>query len=350
MVTIKDIARQANVSTATVSYVLNGLEHKVSADTRKRIQRIIKETGYRPNLLARGLKQTQTKMIGVMLVDVINPFFAEIISGIHDACREADYHFILTYSEDDPAAELESLYTLIEHQVDGIIITPVVIHENDENRDQIRRDRERCVAELAARDIPIVSMINKLTPSGCHSITHDVHGGASQAVRHLIELGHRRIALMRAVPLPAEPDPRYRAFCETLAAHDVVPDPELMIPCTLGIDTAYEAVKSFVARGREFTAVFAFNDQMAIGAHRALHEAGLSVPDDVALVGFDNIRESAYLDVALSTVNLPKYELGSMAVDQLLRLIRNGPRTTPSNVVLETQLVVRESSAGARRP
>lgn len=347
MVTIKDIARQAGVSTATVSYVLNGLEHKVAAETRKKILKIIKDMNYRPNLIARGLKQTRTNMIGVMLIDVINPFFSEIIKGIHDTCRAENYNFILSYSEDDPTCELQSLYTLVERQVDGILITPVVIHETDRNRATILRERQQCHDEIRRRGIPMVAMTNKFLETGCDSIVHDTYGGGVQAARHLIQLGHRRIAQICVLPLPVDPDPRFRGFTDTLAQHDIHVDPNLTILSMIGIEESYLAVKEFLKKRTKFTAMFVFNDHMAIGAYRALREAGLRIPEDVALVGFDNIHESAYLDVALSTVNLPKYELGSMAVDLLLKQIKNGLRTIPTNMILETRLIVRESSGGA---
>ncbi len=330
-VTIKDIAKRANVSVASVSYVLNDTRY-VSPELHSRIEQAIEELGYTPNLVARSLRQSRTKTIGLIVPDNSNPFFAEIAKGVEDAGFSAGYSVILCNSNAMPERELAYLEVLRSKQVDGIIFIATTA--------EIRHIRP-----LIEGGIPAVIFYRDSGDMSVDQFLIDNDRAGFLVTNHLIELGHRQIACIQPASTETPSALRVAGFKRVLEAHGL-PYDEALMPrgdnlIAGGARAAYELLKS----GRPFTAVFSTNDAMAIGCIRVLRDTGIRVPDDVSVAGVDDIMLASIIEPPLTTVRQPKYEAGRQAVEMLLdRMSRNyvdGPR----QVQLDITLVVRQSTA-----
>jgi DNA-binding LacI/PurR family transcriptional regulator len=349
MVTIRDIAKKANVSVATVSYALSGNTKKASLSTIQMIKRVAREMNYRPNLLARSLSQSKSHSIGLLYSDFANPFFIEILKGAHDRCVEDNYNLIVRFPQGDLASELAHLQSLIDARVDGLIICPVIHYTAQDEK--YRKPHAQCIKELAARKIPICSFSLRFPHYDIPSITYDVYDGGRRMMEHLLGLGHRKIAFLSLPFWPSGdqgfytmPKDRYDAYSEVLAAHHIKPDPKWILECDNGRKQAYDAVMEYIkCHGKDFTALFCYNDYLALGAIRAFLDLGYRVPEDVAVVGCDDIEEAAYGQVPLTTLHLLKYEVGKMLVEMVFKEIETGASDNTIQMTLKPNLVIRQS-------
>jgi LacI family transcriptional regulator len=335
MATIKDVARLAGVSVATVSRVLNG-SAVVSAPRRGRVQKAAARLNYSPNVAARSLITNQTHTIGVLLPDLFGEFFSEVIRGIDHAAREAQLHLLLSSSHAD-SEELIAALRAMRGRIDGLIVMAPDI-------------AAPMALERASVDYPLVMIDPGLGARSCDSISISNHEGAYLLVKHLLELGHRRVAMITGPPRNLDAEQRLAGYRRALKEHGGERDPELEVAGDFGEPSGYEAAMRLLALQRKPTAVFAANDYMAIGALGALSDAGVRVPQDMALGGFDDIAMSRYLNPPLTTVRVDAYGLGRRAAEWLITHRDGDDSRTPLREVMPTTLVVRGScGAGGER-
>lgn len=331
MVTISEVAKEANVSRATVSHVINNTRF-VSEETRQRVEQAINELGYRPNILARSLRLGETLTLGLILPDSSNTFFAEIGRSIEIAAFESGYSVILCNSGEDP--DKESLYidVLTKKQVDGIILVPTCIH-----CDAIR--------SLKKLQVPIVLMDRELTDLVLDTVLVDNRMGGLIATRYLISLGHQRIACI-AGPSSTNPSAqRLQGYKQALEEARIPFDESLVRIGDFSALSGWSLGNGLLSITEPPTAIFACNDMMAIGLLRATHEKGIRVPDDLSLIGFDDIEPVSFTIPPLTTIAQPKIEISEKAIKFLIQRINN-PQRDPQYEILPVSLVVRDSCVG----
>jgi LacI family transcriptional regulator len=332
--TIRQVAELAGVSIATVSRVING-HSDVSSQTRAAVQRVIREYGYRPAPRPRLGGTGRTGLIGVT-VPLIHPgYFAEILSGAAEALYEHDLRAVLGPTRHSRTREMSLVDRLAGGEADGAIL--VLPEESDEE-----------FAALAAQGFPFVIVDPRTEVAEGIPVVCAAHSsGATQVTRHLLALGHRRIGVVAGPRGWLATEERLRGYQAALAGAGVLPDPALVEYGNFRVDAGREAATALLSLPDPPTAIFAFNDSMAIGAMRAATARGLRVPDDVSVAGFDDTIEATVVVPALTTVRQPLAELGRTAVSLLLRQIENR-RLEPLCLELATRLVPRDSTAAVR--
>jgi len=335
-VTIKDIARKAGVSYATVSRALNN-KRGVREATRRRILELASKMSYTPNAIARGLVKKQTLTLGLIIPDITNPFYPEVARGIEDGATEGGFSIFLCNTNWEREREVHYLRLLAEKRVDGIILAPI--------------DDGFEAGEFGpAGKIPVVYVCN--APRGAeHSfvVIDNVLGGFL-ATEHLIRAGHRRIGFVGSTEDSLTIAERLEGYRRALKKHGLQGEKKYIRLGEFKQETGYRIIRSMIADGDYPRAVFAENDLLALGIMQGVKASGLSVPADVAVVGFDDIPFSGFPEVRLTTINQPKYEMGRKAVEILLEQIGGPAGTQPlrpvqiRQIYLKPQLVVRESS------
>jgi LacI family transcriptional regulator, galactose operon repressor len=333
-VTIKDVARHAGVSPMTVSRVINS-SPSVSSTTRSRVEEAIAELGYIPSRLARGLSAQRTGTLALIVPDVANPFFTLIVRGSEDVARRAGYRLLLCDTRADLDAEREAIDELIAHRVEGILIAPV----SDGSRDHLRR--------LARFGVPFVLVDRAVPGVDADTVLGDSAGGAQQLVEHLIALGHRRIGMITESDAVSTARDRRRGYEAALTAAGLGVDPELLVEGSVDPDGGREGMRRLLELERQPTAVFTVNNLVALGAIEAVREAGREVPDDVALVCFDDIEYASRLHPFLTVMEQPAETFGTFGTQLLLERIERRAPDRRRKVVLPAQFVVRRSCGGA---
>ena len=331
-VTIRDVAAAAGVSVATVSRVFNQ-KGPIREETVRRVMDVVDALQYIPHAGARSLSTRSTRTIGVVLPDLHGEFFSEVIRGIDLAAREQSFHLLLSGSHAD-RDEMRAVVQAVRGLIDGLVVMSPDL------------DPGALVGELP-RNIPVVLLNAKVKGHPC--ITIDNAGGARAMVRHLVSLGHERIAFFCGPPNNADAEQRRRGYRAGLAEAGLAP---IEIEGTFTEESGYEAAKRFIRLSPRPTAAFAGNESMAIGALSAFSEGGLRVPEDVALVGFDDIPIARFLAPPLTTVKVPIADLGRRAFEILVHDGKsNGANDNGKqrNVKLETKLVVRRSCGNRPR-
>ncbi len=327
--TIDDVARRANVSRQTVSRVLNE-KGEIAAATRARIQHVIDELGYRPNLLARSLITRTTHTFGLVVPDISNPFFPEIARGIKERAHTDGYQMLLAHTSEDPMQEVESLRQFRERRVDGVIVANSRL--------------DNVTLADAVRGIGPVVLTNRTLSGGYGSVMWTGYRlGARLATEHLVGLGRRRIGYVDAEPPTTAGKERFLGYRDAIGAAGVAFDERLVArgPATGG--GGYAAANELLALPEPPSAIFVYNDTMAVGVLRACLQADRSIPHDVAVVGFGGAPLSAWVTPSLTTVEVPLYEIGRAAAEALLRMLQEEPPQTRS-IPIDPVLVVRESS------
>jgi LacI family transcriptional regulator len=332
MSNIKDVARRAKVSIATVSRVLNETGF-VSEELEQRVRNAVTELDYKPNAVARHLRRSQSFILGMLIPDSSNPFFAEIAKGVEDHCFARGYTLVLCNTDEKPEKAAIYFSTLFEHRVAGfIVISP-------EGLDQQ-------IQQLLDQGYPIV-LGDRPLPSiqSADSVVSDNYGGARDAMQHLVELGHRRIGLIVGASALDTIDSRLRGAEDVLQAAGIEIDPDLVVRRANYLpQDGYRAAEMLLNRPDPPSAIFAFNDLMAFGVLNYAQQHGVSIPEQLSVVGFDDIAMAAYSVPPLTTIAQPKYDLGKVVAELLLRRI-GGDEQTPVHLVLPTKLVVRQSTA-----
>lgn len=337
VVTIKDIARAVGVAHSTVSRALNG-DPRISKATREKVLQAARELNYRPNLPARALARGRVLSIGLVVPDVSEPFYGRIVAGVDRVTFDAGFNLVLYITHADRQRELAALEQIRHGRVDGMIL-------------MIRKARAQAVVELKEQGVPLVLLLQKIRGSGIDSVRIDNVGGAAEAVRHLIDGGHRRIALISGPSHAPDARERIKGYRAALDQAGIPYREELVVRGDFSFASGFRAVDALL-RGPASqwpTAIFAANDHMAMGAIKRLAERGIAVPRDIAVVGFDDIAPAAYFQPSLTTVRQPIDESGRKAAELLIARIQ-GAVQEPREIVLKTELVVREScGAGQAR-
>jgi LacI family repressor for deo operon, udp, cdd, tsx, nupC, and nupG len=326
-VSIVEIARAAGVSHSTVSRALRN-SPLVSAETGARIRRIAQDMGYVPSAIGRGLATQSTRTIGLVVTTIADPFVAEIARGVEEEAMNRGYSLLLCQSGAEPQREVAAVRALHENRVAGVIVTS-------------SRVGERYVPLLEQMQVPVVLINNERAGQYVGFVAMDDVGGGYRATEYLLGLGHRRIAYISGWPEAKSSRDRLRGYGEALQNRGLAIDSSLVRAGTGRMDGGYEAMQQLLRSHPPPTAVFCYNDMTAIGALRALHEAGVPVPVQVSVIGFDDIALAAYATPPLTTIAQPKYKMGQLAVRMLLDLLS---RQEPvRNVMLQGELVVRGS-------
>jgi DNA-binding LacI/PurR family transcriptional regulator len=338
-VTLRTLASRLGLSLTAVSIVVNDspAAKAIPSATRDRILAVAQELHYRPNYLARSLRNKRSMSIGVLVPEISEGYFTQVMNGVEEHLLAAEHFCLLAAHYWQPLLLEEHPRMLLERSVDGLLLvntpTPTRV------------------------DVPIVSVSGHQAEPGVTNIQLNHKRAALLALKHLAGLGHRRITFMKGQAETVDTEFRWRRIMEVARALGIEVHQELLIrPVENSWSPAlgYDPMKALLSRTRNFTALFAFNDIAAIGAIRALHEAGIRVPKDVSVVGFDDVGSAPFRIPSLTTIHQPLREMGKLAAESLVNRINNPTAHYPSRVIMQPELVIRESTARAasrrRRP
>lgn len=339
-VSIQDIAQAAGVSHSTVSRALRNSE-LISTKVRERIQQLAQEMGYTPNAVAQSLKRERTNTVGLVVTSISDPFLGRVVRGIEDTARAAGVSVFLSISYNEPERELEIIENFQRRRVDGVISSTSRLHGP-------------YVQRLMRLNIPTI-VINQQAEAGSeplHFVDADDYGGARQAVAHLLSLGHTRIGYLGVGSRIASNRRRMKGYCDTLNEAGIQPEPSWIqsSPAVLyhshtdDVQVAQAMLPDLLQAG--VTAVFCYNDMVAVGVLMKCRELGVRVPQELSVVGYDDVEIAAYVTPPLTTIHQPKLRLGELAMQMLLDLLDGRP---VQDQVLPVELVVRESTAPLRR-
>jgi DNA-binding LacI/PurR family transcriptional regulator len=332
-VSIKDVAQAAGVSHSTVSRALSD-SPLVKTETKARIQRLAQEMGYTPDAIARSLVTRQTHTVGVVVTTITDPFVAEVVQGIEDTALENDYSVILTSSAAEPDREVAAVEMLWAKRVDSVMVTS-------------SRVGALYLEHLERIGVPVVLINNHNEESGRYtfSVSVDNQHGGHLATRHLIERGHRRIAYVSGTADQSDSVGRLAGYRQALEENAIPFDPALVIPGNGRLDGGERALHALTSANSQLTAVFCYNDMTAIGLMCAARQAGLFVPDDLAVVGFDDIPLASYVCPSLTTIAQPQRDMGRQAMSMALTLMAADDSSPPlSDVVVKGRLIERETT------
>lgn len=330
--TIRDIAAHSGMSITAVSLVLNNKPCKISEASRHKIFAAAKALNYAPNQMAVGLVTRRTRTLGLIVSDISNTFFSILTKGVEAACQEQGWSVVLCDTWDRHARDLALIDMLAGRGVEGIIYCMSA----DSHAEQARESYER----FERYSLPFVEVDSDFTRGARHNVYFDNETGGYLAARHLVEHGHRRIACITGPGGADMAKGRMQGYRKALEEAGIPFDASLIAEGDYTMDSGASALRRLW--GREFTAVFAFNDMMAIGALKAFRELGVSVPGEVSLVGYDDIPVSEMLEVPLTTVHQPVYEMGRAAAQNMIDLIEDGS-DKDMNVCFAPTLVERRS-------
>ena len=327
---IKDVAKEAGVSIATVSRVLNDID-VVNEDTKKKVLEAIKKLSYRPNIVARSLKTQRTKTIGILLPDISNQFYPEIVRGAEDVSNIYDYNIILCNSDLDIEKEKEYLRVLREKMVDGVIYMSSSLNEE--------------ILELINElDLKTILVETKDKDGVLPSVTIDNVKGCYDSTKLLIEKGIKNIAFIGVEKdnLNAWGD-RYVGYENAMKEAGIEIDPELVYLNSMKVKSGYEGIQKFLKQNKKFKGVVCASDDIAMGAINALRENGLKIPEDVSVIGFNDNFAASIFYPKITTISQPTYDMGSVAMRMLIKLLNKKELEEP-HYVLEHQLIEREST------
>lgn len=330
MANIQDVARKAGVSTATVSRVINNSGY-VGDETRQRVYEAMAALNYTPNSLARSLRTKATLIVALVIPDVMNPFFPSLVRGVDDTVTQAGYRLLLCNSDGNPQKELSILNVLLEKRVDGVVFTPT-------------GESKEALEFVQSNQLPVVLLDRIVDSSSVDCITTDHYVGALRAVQHLINLGHRNIGHITGPRGVYSAEERIRGYRDALQQAGIPVDEALMVHGDFTRYAGWSGLDAFLKNRKRVTAIFASNDLSAVGVMERARDLGLRVPEEVSVCGFDDIDYATVVTPRLSTVAQPKYKLGQLAAQLLLRRIQE-PGSEVRHIKLAPDLIVRESTA-----
>ncbi|MFC6455234.1 LacI family DNA-binding transcriptional regulator [Paenibacillus vulneris] len=327
---IVDVAAKAGVSPATVSRVLNN-NNNVTSKTKDRVMKVIHELGYQPNAAAKNLRSQKTMAIGVIVPEINNSYYAEVIKGIENQAYAMKYKVIICDTSNNKEKELEFINLLMNKTVDCmILVTPMM------------SDEEIC--HWADMDYSIGIVGRYIHHDKVPCVHTDNVKFSKEVVNHLVEQGHREIAFLSGYADAIDSYERLEGYLKGLREHHIPFRPEWIENGNFNKQGGYEALKRLIEKKVSFTAIYAANDEMALGVYQACGELGIKIPEQLAVIGVDNNRISRYITPQLSTVNQPKMKMGGAIVERLIHQLENGEVTDNRVIILESQLIVRDSS------
>ncbi|WXR61064.1 LacI family DNA-binding transcriptional regulator [Peptostreptococcaceae bacterium AGR-M142] len=330
-VTIKDIAKMANVSIATVSKVINNKDERISLETKNRVLNIIKEQGYIPNRVASSMVTKKTKTLGLIIPDITNPFFPELTRGVEDFAKENGYTLILCNSDNNLEKEDAYIDMLQEKMVDGIIFTA------SSKRDKISESLKKI-------KLPVISVdrdIKGLKVQG--KIIVDNESGAYDGVNYMINRGYKKIYHITGPMISKPSKDRYKGYIKAYQDNKMNPPKDHLLEKSYTSKWGYEAVMKLLNSNVEFDGIFCGNDLIALGAIKALHSKKIKIPKEVGVLGFDNIYMSSMIEPELTTVEQPKYKMGYEAARLLVKLIKK-EIVKNNKYILKTKLIKRKTT------
>jgi LacI family transcriptional regulator len=330
LITIKDVAEKAGVSVATVSRVINN-EKYVNEDLRRYVLKIVNDMGYQPDGIARGLRTKSTNVISLVIPDINNPFYPEVARGVQSVADEYEYVVILCNTDRVVQREQKFVNILNQQRVEGIIINP---------SGSTRREMNI----LARLNIPVVLISSQNILPNFDIVMVDNIQGVRLAIDHFYELGHRRIGLVGGSREVSSGEQRYQGYIQSIARHGIPVEEELITEGKFDHNGGYECMKRLLKLKNRPTAVFAANDIMAIGAVSAIYETGLKIPDDISIIGFDDIAYSRMMYPKLTTVSQPKFEMGAIATQMLFERVTGQEIPNPRRKILDHSLVIRDTT------
>lgn len=327
MVTVHEVAREAGVSAATVSRYLNGTA-RVSDDKRRAIEQVIERLNYRPNALAQNLKTGSTRTIGVLTQSLVSGYFADAMAGIDETLQGSGYAPLIVSGHWHADEEAERIELLVARRVDGLVILSGKL-------------KDAHLLKLSQR-LPVVAFGRALQGARAFGFALDNYAGACAAVEHLIVQGHRQIAFIAGPADHADAQARLKGYRDTLARHGLRASPKLVVAGDFLESGGLLAVERLLEAGVRFSAIFAGNDLTAYGARLALYRRGIRVPDDISIVGFDDLHSSMYTTPPLTTVRQPLFAVGQCLAQAVLQLIGGAtPTLAPPALSLEVRESVR---------
>ncbi len=328
-ISIADVAREAGVSPMTVSRVVRDKED-VSPKTRAKVLEVVERLGYQPNGIARGLVTQRTGTIGLVMPDVANPFFSDIALAVETEAYEENYNVFLCNTSEDPKREIDILNSLYEKRVDGIIVCSSRLPE-----EKLRESIQCCPAAVLTN--------RRLQNSDVSAVLVDHYQGGYDAARYLIERGHRKIGFLSGPDMSHGGYQRAEGFYAAATEAGVSLDSNWRIACSPTTEDGFRTTIELLTDYSDLTALFCYNDLIAAGALQACAELNLRVPDDIAIIGFDDIPLSALVTPALTTCRVPRFIVGIRAANLLFTKLKD-MQTTPEEIVMRPELVVRDSA------
>lgn len=327
--TIYDIAKRAGVSTATVSKVFNN-SGRISEKTRKKVIEIGQELNYQPSVLASALTGKKTFTIGLLIPDVVNPFFAELARSVEDRAHELGFNLVICNTDNHMSKEIKYVQLLRQKSVDGIIVATGV--RNDE-----------FLKELIEQHVPIALIAREMSVLAASTVLVDDFAGGYTATSHLIELGHRDIAIIAENISVSSSKERVRGYRHALEENGLLFDDQLVVLSEFSVETGRKVSREILSEARRPTAIFACNDLLAIGAMQAAKELNIKIPDELSIVGFDNTILATITDPPMTTIAQPIQAMGRQVVDLITQEI-NEEHEVKQRVVLLPELIVRQST------
>lgn len=339
MTNLKTIAKIAGVSPSTVSRILSGKNKRVNKKVEK-ILEIAEKLGYRKNLVAQSIRTGKTYIIGVIVSDISYSFYPEIVRGIEDELSKKNYAMILYNSLEDPEKEKKALHNLVERQVEGVIISPIIEDVN-----------EKYFWELKEKGIPFVVIDRYYPYVNCDFVGVNDREGAYKAVKYLIECGHEKIGMVTGPLNTYTGLERFNGYKEALLEYGIKIDKRYIVEGIYGsfeevVKVGREKTEELISKADEITAIFYGTDTLAVGGMKYLEEKGIRVPEDISIIGFADLMEARIVSPPLTTVQQPKYQLGKEAAKLLLRRIEEkekGIISKKEKIILETKIIIRKT-------
>ena len=332
--TIKDIANYTGFSVATISLVLNNKAEKIPDSTKKKIKDAAKELNYHPNQVAIGLVKKRTQTIGLVISDVSNTFFSMLTKGVEDTCRQQGWNLILCNTNDDHERELSYIQVLADQGADGILFCM--------SKDSDKKKTQESLQLLKSLKMPFIMIDRYIENANCSSVVVDHMKGGYIATEYLLESGHRRIGCITGPNNLEDSMERLRGHQKALWEYGVPYDERLIFEGKYDRESGERAVKYFLSKN--ITAIFSFNDMSAYGAYHELKKHKIKIPDEISLVGYDDIFFSEILDVPLTTVRQPVYDMGVAGAKQLIEELDNKTESY-RKILFQPKLIIRDSVA-----
>lgn len=327
--TIEDVARAAGVSRQTVSRAINN-KGEISPATRSRVLAAVEAMSYRPNRLAQGMVTQRTQTIGLVVGDITNPFFPEVARGVQDFAKQHEYSVVVGNTDENAAGEIQILHSFAAHLVDGIVLFAYNLNESE-------------LRQFANQFHPIVLVNRQFQHPNISSLMVRNEEAARQVANFLVEQGHTAIGMIAHKSTRVTEFRRVAGFQQGLLAHGLSGAANQLVLNASTLEGGYQAAQELLTRWPTITAIFAYNDVMALGAVRACRDLGRRVPEDCSIIGFDDISLAAMTTPALSTVAVDKYAIGYLAAERLFAML-DKPQQQFEPIYLDTSLVIREST------
>ena len=330
-VTIKDIARKAEVSVTTVSRIMNNKSEGIRKDTCERVLKVIEELNYRPNSIARSMVTKKTYSIGLVIPDIRNPFFPELVRGVEDVANASQYTVFLCNTDSSHRKETDYLAIMREKNVDGIIFTGPQELQSEEFYESITKNKT-----------PLILLDRGQEIKNFGGVYIDNVKAGYMATLHLLELSHRKIGCITGSANIHNSKERFKGYVQALTEFNIPVDESIVVPGNYQMEGGYQAAKTLL-KEKKVTAIFAFNDLMAFGVYQAAIELGINIPHDLSVVGFDNLPYNELIRPKLTTIEQSPYQMGEMAAKMLFDQINNIKKVN-EEVFIEPRLMINEST------